>query len=322
MNDRDRRIARARLLRREGKTYNEIRAALDLDISDDALQLWLKGIPRPRGTRRSCPKTELRRECRRLRSLGLTYTEIAEATGASHGSISPWVKDVKVPNRDRAERRRLGALRESARERSRVAQRRRERQTSLASADIGPLTDRELFLIGVALYWAEGSKSKSYDLRERITFINSDAQVVETFMAWLRLLAITNENCRFRLHIHESADVRAAEQFRARLVGVAPDDFQRATIKRHQPKTNRLNVGEDYHGCLVISVLKSAELYRNVDGWWRGMHGQATTSPRRAVDWGDLPPWRRWRALQRKLGTAFPGCSVGRGDQILDLGTT
>jgi transcriptional regulator with XRE-family HTH domain len=291
MDERQRRIARARLLRREGKTYSEIRAVIGA-VDDSTLRIWLRGISRPPATYRSCPKADLRVECRRLRSMGLTYTEIAEATGASPGSISPWVRDIKVLNRERAERRRLSALRAAAKTRSVQAQRRRDLQTATAAASIGELTDRELFLVGVALYWAEGSKSKPYDLRERITFINSDPQVISLFMHWLQLLGIGHERCRFRIHIHETADLRAAEKYWANLLGVSRGVFSPATIKRHIPKTNRLNVGDQYRGCLVVSVLKSAELYRNVAGWWLGSFLQVSRSPRRSPEWSELPPWR------------------------------
>jgi hypothetical protein len=29
----------------------------------------------------------------------------------------------------------------------------------------------------------------------------------------------------------------------------------------------RKNVGEDYHGCLRIDVLRGADLYRRIEGW-------------------------------------------------------
>lgn len=212
MNERDRRIARARLLRRQGKTYNEIREVLG-PVDDKTLLVWCRGIPRPPETRRSRPKVDLRLECRRLRAMGLTYSEIAEATGASQGSISPWVRDIQVPNRERAERRRLDALRAAAKTRSAQAQRRRDVHTASAAASIGPVADRELFLLGVGLYWAEGSKSKSYDTREHITFVNSDPLMIEVFLRWLRLLGVSLGRCRFRVAIHETADVQAAERF-------------------------------------------------------------------------------------------------------------
>jgi len=96
MNDRRRRIARARLLRRQGKTYNEIRVIIG-PVDDKTLLLRCKGIPRPAATYRSHPKDDVRRECRRLRAEGLTIPEIAEKTSASKGSISPWVADARVP---------------------------------------------------------------------------------------------------------------------------------------------------------------------------------------------------------------------------------
>jgi len=40
-------------------------------------------------------------------------------------------------------------------------------------------------------------------------------------------------------------------------------------LKRHTASTNRKNVGAGYHGCLSVSVLKSAALYRRIEGtWW------------------------------------------------------
>jgi hypothetical protein len=104
MKERERRIARARLLRRDGKTYHEIRMVIG-PVDDKTLHVWLKGIPRPASTYRSHPKDEVRKECRRLRALGWSINEIAEKSGASKGSVSPWVADVKCPLIARSRRR-------------------------------------------------------------------------------------------------------------------------------------------------------------------------------------------------------------------------
>jgi hypothetical protein len=45
------------------------------------------------------------------------------------------------------------------------------------------------------------------------------------------------------------------------------DQFRRPTLKRHNPKSVRKNVGADYHGCLRIDVRRSADLYRRIEGW-------------------------------------------------------
>lgn len=70
---------------------------------------------------------------------------------------------------------------------------------------------------------------------------------------------------------HESADASKAERFWAALAGVGPSVFQPATLKRHNPKTVRKNVGEAYGGRLVIHVTKSADLYRRMEGAWYGI---------------------------------------------------
>ena len=53
----------------------------------------------------------------------------------------------------------------------------------------------------------------------------------------------------------------------ARYQGAEPARFHRVTLKRHNPRTVRKNVGADYHGCLIVSVRQGADLYRRIEGW-------------------------------------------------------
>jgi hypothetical protein len=56
--------------------------------------------------------------------------------------------------------------------------------------------------------------------RDRVTFVNNDPSIVRTWLRWLDLVGVPREGCRFRLQIHERADVTAAERFWAETVGV------------------------------------------------------------------------------------------------------
>jgi DNA-binding transcriptional ArsR family regulator len=88
------RIGRARLLRRLGKTCDEIRAVVG-PVRDETLAGWLRGIPRPPATYRSrSMSSALRHRCRQLRGGGLMYGEIGEATGVSQGTLSLWLRDI------------------------------------------------------------------------------------------------------------------------------------------------------------------------------------------------------------------------------------
>ncbi|MGW7572596.1 hypothetical protein [Streptomyces sp. NPDC054765] len=256
-------------LRRAGLSRRQIRDRLHVH-NNDILNRLLEGIPTPDRTRRPNAKDDLRERARALRRQGMTYDRIQLELGCSKSSISLWVRDLpKPPPRTPEEASAIARRGWEATLKRRDEERRRTKQA--ATTEVGELTDRELFLIGVGLYWSEGSKSKPYRLSERAMFINSDPDMIRVYLTWLRLLGVSDERLRFHVHIHESADVRAAEQFWADLTGADQSAFGKTTLKKHNPKTVRKNVGEDYHGCLMIRVSQSAELYRRIEGWWYGI---------------------------------------------------
>src|SRR5262249_10499946 len=137
-----------------------------------------------------------------------------------------------------------------------------------AAAEIGELTDREVLIAGAIAYWCEGTKSKAYrPSSDRVTFTNSDPGLVRFFLRFLAVVGVQPTDLAFRVHIHESADVEAAQRFWEEVTGAPRNQFGRPTLKRHNPKTTRGNVGETYHGCLRIDVRRGGELYRKIDGW-------------------------------------------------------
>lgn len=260
--------ARAVALRRAGLSRREIRAQLGVP-SNALLTALLAGEPPPHWTKRPNAKDELRARARELRTQGRTYDEIVAELGVAKSSVSLWVRDLPKPPTPPERLRRMNEARWGPyrAERARL----RERTRGEAAGEIGELSDRELFLVGVGLYWAEGAKSKPHRLQEQVQFVNSDPGVIRVFLAWLDLLGVTRERLQLRLMIHESADVSAAERYWADLVGVDVAVFSKTTLKKHNPKTVRKNVGDDYRGCLVVGVRQGAELYRRIEGWWSGI---------------------------------------------------
>ncbi|MFF1561112.1 hypothetical protein [Streptomyces sp. NPDC058279] len=259
-------------LRRDGFSRREIRDRLQV-FNGEILNRLLQGEPAPGWTRRPNAKDDLRDRARELRLQGMTYDQIQVELGCSKSSISLWVRDLpKVDHRTPQEQGRDAALKRWAFEGPR-REAARNASIDAARAAVGSLSDRELFLTGVALYWAEGSKSKPYRRDETVAFINSDPGVIRVYLAWLGLLGITPERLRFRVMIHETADVAGAEQYWADFVGVRRSQFQRTTLKKHNPKTVRKNTGTDYRGCLIVRVSASCDLYRRIEGTWCGIVG-------------------------------------------------
>ncbi|MEV3990314.1 hypothetical protein AB0J57_15540 [Streptomyces sp. NPDC049837] len=263
--------AQAVALRREGLSLRQIRDRLGVH-NNDILNRLVKGEPPPDWTKRPNAKDDLREKARELRLQGMTYDQIQVELGCSKSSISLWVRDLPKPApRYTPEEQR--ALMNAGLKRLRAAQdEEREAIKRAAHQEIGNLTDRELFLIGVGLYWAEGQKSKPYARRERAIFVNSDPDMILTYLAWLDLLGVERHRIQYRVMIHETADVESAERYWADLVSVDVAWLQKTTLKKHNPKTVRKNVGDDYYGCLVIQVKGSADLYCRIEGWWSGIN--------------------------------------------------
>jgi hypothetical protein len=262
---------RAVALRRAGLSRRQIRDRLQID-NNDLLNRLLEGRPPPEWTKRPNAKDDLRARARELRLQGWTYDRIQAELGCSKSSISLWVRDLPKPERQKRTREEASAIGKRGWEAT-LRRREDERRHTKASARqaIGDLSEREVFLAGVVLYWAEGAKDKPYSRRERLHFINSDPNAIRLFLRWLDVLGVERERLRFRVNIHESADVADAEAFWAALVGVEPSALQRATLKKHNPRTSRKNTAEAYRGCLAIYVTKSADLYRRMEGAWYGI---------------------------------------------------
>ncbi|WP_329244083.1 hypothetical protein [Streptomyces canus] len=265
-------------LRRHGYSLRQIRDELQVH-NKETLQRLVESEPPPEWTKRPRAKDDLRKRARELRTLGWTYGQIQAELGCSKSSVSLWVRDLPTPEpkcTPEEQRTRMNA----GLTRLRDAQD-QERQATKAAAEaaVGELTDRELFFAGVALYWAEGAKDKPHRRTEVLQFINSDPNVITLFLRWLEFLGVQRERLTLRVSIHETADVEAAERFWAGVAGVDTSAFSRATPKRHNPRTVRKNTGDTYHGCLVIYVRQSADLYRRMEGTWYGIVGAATRQP-------------------------------------------
>lgn len=261
---------RAVELRRAGRSLRQIRDELKV-YNNDILNRLVKGEPPPAWTRRPRAKDDLRARARELRLQGWTYDRIEIELGCSKSSVSLWVRDLPKPERKRSRAEAAAIARRGWEAKQRVRDEERRRTKEDARRAVGDLTPRELFLVGVGLYWAEGTKDKPYDRRESVTFVNSDPDMIKVFLAWLDLMGVERERLRFSVMIHENADVAGAERYWADLVRADRRAFNKTTLKRHNPKTIRKNVGESYRGCLCVKVLKGADLYRRIEGSWYGI---------------------------------------------------
>lgn len=282
--------ARARELRVAGWSRSQIMRELGIR-NKRSLNRWIGDLPAPDWTRRPRAKDDLRARAIDLRRQGKTYAEIRESLAVSKSSLSLWLRDLYLTDDQKAV---LESKKSTAPQRRGATNRaRREAARSVSRAhaaqEIGWISERQLFLAGAILYWAEGAKAKPWRPTQCVSSINSDPGLVLMFLRWLDLIGVESDRLTFRLSIHESADLDAAESYwREILREFQPHPrFMRPQVKRHLPRTNRRNTGDGYRGCLIIRVSRSTELYRRIEGWVHGIVtslGRGVTAARRPLE--------------------------------------
>jgi len=122
-----------------------------------------------------------------LRKQGKTYSEILEKVPVAKSTLSLWLRDVGLAKRQR--RRLTEKMRKAG---VRGGQRRHEQRIEetkeifkQAKREVEKISERDLWLIGVMLYWAEGTKEKEHNTGVSIDFANSDARMIRIFLMWL-----------------------------------------------------------------------------------------------------------------------------------------
>lgn len=274
-------------MRRAGKSRREIKEILQIR-SNSRLGDALRGEPPLPSTWRPNAKDDMRAKARELRGEGLDYKRIAAELGVSKSSVSLWVRDLPRPERlsyEECRKRQDAAVAAYwAAERPRREAYRESIKTT-ARSELRQLTHREILIAGAIAYGCEGAKNKPGRPRcDRVIFTNSDPAMIRFFIRFLDVAGVERKDLVYRLQIHETADVQAAQRYWLEVIGADPAQFRRPSLKRHKPATNRTNVGEEYHGCMRIEVRRSLELFQRIEGW-----AQAVMDSPQAADLDEHP---------------------------------
>lgn len=191
-------------------------------------------------------------------------------------TLSLWLREVglSVPQQQRITEKKKAGQRRGAniRRTDRVA--RQSDLVRIAKADIDSISKRELWLIGIALYLAEGSNEKEYRPGTGVSFSNSDARMVAVFIKWLKAcIGLKDENLIISLYIHEShADrVLTVQKYWSNFLGLPLRFFQKVYFKKNKINTRRKNTGNLYNGLLRVNIRESSDLNRRITGWTQGI---------------------------------------------------
>ncbi len=169
-----------------------------------------------------------------LRRQGHSYGYIKKTLGLkSKGTISVWLRDIVLSKESRkklsknntlATTRGLFTFNKNRTDRIRV-----ENETAqiLGIKSIpSRLTRRDLLLVGVSLYWAEGTKHFKGKTHPQFSFSNSDAAMVKVCMRFLReIFKIKEDKLRGSIHLYPDTDIEKSKEFWSNVTGLPKEIF-------------------------------------------------------------------------------------------------
>lgn len=215
-------------------------------------------------------KTE-KKEAVKLRKQGLSYNEILSQVSVSKSTLSIWLRNIGLAKRQKqklTEKRKLAQIK--AQEACRKKRIEKEKEIiEIAKSQIRTISKRDLWILGSALYWAEGTKQKKNNVSQKVTFSNSDSDMILLFDKWLKeICKRPPEDFIYSIYIHKTANGDKAKKYWEELLNTK---IEKIYFKKNRPKTNRKNIDENYNGLLRIDVHRSTDLNRKIRGWILGI---------------------------------------------------
>lgn len=218
---------------------------------------------------------DLRTRATVLRKKGNTYSEIATRVPVSKATLSIWLRDVPLPV---SYHEKIAKLKLKAREKGWEARRfeRRSRTARIeeeAKKEVASLLAHPLWVTGLTLYWAEGSKEKPWGKGTPVTFTNMDPETLVVFKSWcLQFLKTESSDFDYSLYIHDSqtANAQKFQEWWASRLGIPAEDIS-IYYKRTRTSYVRKNDNEHYKGVFRLQIRKSVDLTRKITGWIQGL---------------------------------------------------
>lgn len=203
-----------------------------------------------------------------LRKKGYSYNMITEKTGMSKSTLCCWLKEIPfTPNKFVLARIKEGT-RLSAQTRNDEKIRGINVARENARKELGILTRRDLWLLGIGLYIGEGSK-----VYETIRIVNSDPEVIKLAVAWFQTICgLSKKNITMAVHLYPDSDTKASLKYWLKITGLPKAQVRKTQIDKRPNKSEKKRQHLPY-GTVHLRVVSNGNpnfgvrLHRKINGW-------------------------------------------------------
>lgn len=201
-----------------------------------------------------------------LRRQGESYNGISKALGVPKSTLSYWLRDIEyVPSKEVVERVGLGRVKGGQTVRERTAEHIADIKAR-ACREVGELSERDLWIAGIAIYWGDGTKAQ-----EDVRFTNCDPKIVQLMMRWFReICLVPDDRFRAEVHIYPESDAASLVCFWSEVTGIPTVQFTECQVDRRQGKRQKKK-GLLPYGTIQVRVSGGPglgrQLHRRIAGW-------------------------------------------------------
>lgn len=203
-----------------------------------------------------------------LRKKGYSYSMISEKLDIGKSTLSCWFKEMPfTPNKYVVERIRKGPLKSGQ---IRHNQRVKDiiKIKKLASEQLGVVTKRDLWMIGLGLYIGEGSKSF-----ETAQISNSDPSIIKLAVRWFKdICGLKNDNITITMNLYPDNDEKKCAGYWKKITGLKAKQFRKTQIDKRINKSDRKRRKLPF-GTVRLSIISNGDsnfgvnLHRRIMGW-------------------------------------------------------
>ena len=215
-------------------------------------------------------KYQQRLEARTLRRTGKSIKSIARSLGVSAGSVSIWCRDINL-SYEQVERLREQVIRSGYKGRMMgAAMNKQKRQQAIedyqkiGKKDVGRVSRRELFFLGLGLYAGEG-----FTYGNKAGIVNSNPRIIQIMLRWFRdFCAITDDRfvCEIGINASHKDRIHIVQKYWENTSGVPKAQFTKPSFKKVQSKKIYDN-RETHFGTLSVRIRRGASVVYRIRGW-------------------------------------------------------
>ena len=217
----------------------------------------------------------IKEKAKNYRAEGYSYGMISEKLGLSKSTLSGWLKNIPYkPSEKAIARIGVGRTKSAQIKHKQKIDNILEMENS-AKIELGKISKRDLWLLGIGLYLGEGTKSF-----ENIRIINSDPEIIKIAIRWLkRICGLSEGNFTIAIHAYPDNNIVDTINYWTKTTNIPIKQFGKTYIDRRMNKTNK-NKRKLPYGTALLTVKSNGRkefgviLHRRIMGWIKSVSRQ------------------------------------------------